>query len=83
MVNKAGIGVYGSSAGLIADSQISDNANNIIIKSGARNVTLETITGCSRAFIYGFCGDPSAYTIKDNSCPNTMDYNACVFPEAF
>ena len=80
VVNEAGLGVFGSRDGVIADSVISDNANNLIIPSGSRNVTIKNLSGCGRAFIYGFCGDPHAY-ISDDSCPNVTEYSACIFPE--
>ena len=74
------MGVYGSSDGIIVDSVISDNANNLVIRSPSHNVTIKNITGCDQAFVYGFCGDPHAYS-GDDSCPNMIESTACIFPE--
>jgi hypothetical protein len=73
-------GILDSRNGIVVDSEISSNANNIVVRNAA-NVSIGSLKGCNLAFNNQICGDPQQYKMMDNppTCSNPIAN--CILPE--
>jgi hypothetical protein len=77
--SKAGL-MIGSNNGLVTDTEITENYNNLVVKSG-NNVTLDGVT-CEAAFLYPLCADSGhGFMVRNTSC-KTRAVESCVLPES-
>ena len=79
--SKAGL-MLGSRNGLVIDTEITQNYNNLVVESGD-NVTLNGVTGCSVAFLYPMCGPNKGhgFTVRNTSC-KARPLDSCALPES-
>ena len=78
--SKGGLLLGGAHDGIVAESVIADNANNLRV-DGVSNVTIDGVRGCERAWLYPLCGKQGQFELRNTSCA-ARPIEACDFPDS-